>query len=305
MAAFERREYSDQLNIETPEQVELEFSIAGLGSRFVAILIDSVLIAGFYLAVFLVLALVFSSAMAAGGKAGDELDTAGKWVLAAFIFLNFLLVWGYFALFEGLWRGQTPGKRVMKLRVIKDSGRQITFFEALARNLLRFVDYLPGMYLVGVITMLCNKRNKRLGDLAAGTVVVHERLDEQPLLFQTSTTIVAPVSFGPQPFQQEQLAPWAKPAPVFFPAGSEARCAGPAGDRDILCAHARPAAGDASGDGLSHCRTTGGEVGPAAAGGQSGADHGVDCVPDARERADVVVRSKQLPTRRPACASES
>jgi uncharacterized RDD family membrane protein YckC len=230
MAAFERREYSDQLNIETPEQVELEFSIAGLGSRFVAILIDSVLIAGFYLAVFLVLALVFSSAMAAGGKAGDELDTAGKWVLAAFIFLNFLLVWGYFALFEGLWRGQTPGKRVMKLRVIKDSGRQITFFEALARNLLRFVDYLPGMYLVGVITMLCNKRNKRLGDLAAGTVVVHERLDEQPLLFQTSTTIVAPVSFGPQPFQQEQLAPWAKPAPVFFPADAVAKL----GVQDLL-----------------------------------------------------------------------
>jgi uncharacterized RDD family membrane protein YckC len=295
MAAFERREYSDQLNIETPEQVELEFSIAGLGSRFVAILIDSVLIAGFYLAVFLVLALVFSSAMAAGGKAGDELDTAGKWVLAAFIFLNFLLVWGYFALFEGLWRGQTPGKRVMKLRVIKDSGRQITFFEALARNLLRFVDYLPGMYLVGVITMLCNKRNKRLGDLAAGTVVPDQHHDRgagelRPAAVPAGATgALGQAGAGLLPCRR----------------GSEARCAGPAGDRDILCAHARPAAGDASGDGLSHCRTTGGEVGPAAAGGQSGADHGVDCVPDARERADVVVRSKQLPTRRPACASES
>jgi uncharacterized RDD family membrane protein YckC len=223
MSTFERRDYSDQLNIETPEQVELEFSIAGLGSRFVAILIDTILIVGFYFAIGIVLALVFSGASALGGKAGDELDTAGKWVLALFIFLNFLLIWGYFALFEGLWRGQTPGKRVMKLRVIKDSGRQITFFEALARNLLRFVDYLPGMYLVGVITMLCNKRSKRLGDLAAGTLVIHERVDEQPLLYQTSTTLVAPVSFSSQPFQQEQLAPWAKPVAVFFAADAVAR----------------------------------------------------------------------------------
>jgi uncharacterized RDD family membrane protein YckC len=223
MSTFERRDYSDQLNIETPEQVELEFSIAGLGSRFVAILIDTILIVGFYFAIGIVLALVFSGASALGGKAGDDLDTAGKWVLAIFIFLNFLLIWGYFALFEGLWRGQTPGKRVMKLRVIKDSGRQITFFEALARNLLRFVDYLPGMYLVGVITMLCNKRSKRLGDLAAGTLVIHERVDEQPLLYQTSTTLVAPVSFSSQPFQQEQLAPWAKPVAVFFAADAIAR----------------------------------------------------------------------------------
>ena len=99
------------------------------------------------------------------------------------IFAGFLLVWGYFSLFEAFWRGQTPGKRAMKLRVIKDAGRQITLFESLARNLLRIVDYFPGLYLTGVITMLCNKRSKRLGDLAAGTLVVHERGDEQPLLY--------------------------------------------------------------------------------------------------------------------------
>jgi hypothetical protein len=81
----------------------------------------------------------------------------------------------------------------MKLRVIKDSGRQVTFFEALSRNLLRFVDYLPALYLVGVITMLCTKRHQRLGDLAAGTIVVHERTDEQPLLIGRGMTIL-PVS---------------------------------------------------------------------------------------------------------------
>jgi len=94
-------------------------------------------------------------------------------------------------LFEAYWHGQTPGKRVMKLRVIKDSGRQITFFEALARNTVRLIDYMPGLYLAGVITMLCNKQNKRLGDLAAGTLVVHESRDEQPLLPQHNAFLPA------------------------------------------------------------------------------------------------------------------
>jgi len=221
MSTFERRAFSDQLNIETPEQVELAFSIAGLGSRFVGALLDNLIIVGFYLLAFLVLAFLLSADEATGGHAGQELDTAAKWVLAIFIFLNFLLIWGYYALFEALWRGQTPGKRVMKIRVIKDSGRQITFFESLARNLLRFIDYLPGLYLVGVITMLCNKRSKRLGDLAAGTIVIHDHVEETPLVFQTSTTLIAPVGFGAH--EPERLAPWAKPIEARFPADAVAK----------------------------------------------------------------------------------
>jgi uncharacterized RDD family membrane protein YckC len=228
MSTFERQSFSDQLNIETPEQVELQFGIAGIGSRFVAALLDNLIITGFYILAGIALALVLSGAAAAGGRAGEELDTAGKWVLAIFIFLNFLLIWGYFALFEALWRGQTPGKRIMKLRVIKESGRQITLFESLARNLLRFVDYLPGMYLVGVITMLCNKRNKRLGDFAAGTIVVHEYVEETPLVFQTSTTLVAPVAFAAH--EPERLAPWAKPIEARFPADAIARL----GQQDLV-----------------------------------------------------------------------
>ena len=221
MSTFERQGFSDQLNIETPEQVELQFAIAGIGSRFVAALLDNLIITGFYIVAGIVLALLLSGAIAAGARADQELDTAGKWVLAIFIFLNFLLIWGYFVLFEALWRGQTPGKRIMKLRVIKDSGRQITFFESLARNLVRFIDYLPSLYLVGVITMLCNKRNKRLGDLAAGTIVVHIHVEETPLVFQTSTTLVAPVSFAAH--EPERLAPWAKPVEARFPADAIAK----------------------------------------------------------------------------------
>ena len=163
--------------------MELEFAVAGIGSRFVAVLLDHLVQLG------ILLLLLFASIFMFGAI-GNRTGIMGNWFVAAYIALNFLIIWGYFTLFEAFWNGQTLGKRVMKLRVIKDSGRQITFFEALSRNLLRFVDYLPTLYLVGVITMLCTKRNQRLGDLAAGTLVVHERADEQPLLIGRDSTIL-------------------------------------------------------------------------------------------------------------------
>lgn len=194
--------FADQLNIETPEQVELRFPIAGVGSRFLALLTDSVIqvIAELVLVLFSVL-IVSSAKRAALGAMSDN---AAKWFVAAILLVNFLLFWGYFALFEAFWNGQTPGKRLLKIRVIKDSGRQITLFEALARNLLRVIDMLPTLYLVGVISMICNKEQKRLGDLVAGTIVVHERTDEQPLLSHNSRTFTAalytqPLEVTPSP----------------------------------------------------------------------------------------------------------
>jgi uncharacterized RDD family membrane protein YckC len=183
MAAFEQRGFADQLNIDTPEQVELEFAVAGIGSRFVAVLIDHLIMGG----VFLVVGLLWGVLV---GSVANRVNLLGKWVLAVFIALNFVLYWGYFTLFEAFWRGQTPGKHVMKLRVIKDSGRQITLFEAMSRNLLRIIDYLPAFYLAGVIAMLSTKRHQRLGDLVAGAIVVHERSDEQPLLIERGTSIM-------------------------------------------------------------------------------------------------------------------
>lgn len=179
-SSFERRGFADQLSIETPEQVALEFPVAGIGSRFVALLLDHVIQFGILLVLGLV---VFLLLVMTHHRGSLDVSLSEKWFLAAAIFAVFLILWGYFALFEAFWHGQTPGKRVMKLRVIKDTGRQITLFESLARNLLRYVDYLPSLYLAGVITMLCNKRNKRLGDLAAGTMVIHERAEEPSLLW--------------------------------------------------------------------------------------------------------------------------
>ena len=163
--------------------MELEFAVAGVGSRFVAVLLDHLIMAGLFLVLGLLWGVLVSSV-------ANRINLLGKWILALFIALNFALYWGYFTLFEAFWRGQTPGKRTMKLRVIKDSGRQITLFEAMSRNLLRIIDYLPALYLVGVITMLCTKRHQRLGDLAAGTIVVHERSDEQPLLIERGSSIM-------------------------------------------------------------------------------------------------------------------
>ena len=215
--SFERRGFSDQLNIDTPEQVELHYSVAGIGSRFVAVLVDHLIQLGVFIVE--VLLIVWAAHSVPDSVKNQPLDTAGKWFIAILIFLNFVFFVGYFTLFEAYWKGQTPGKRVMKLRVIKDSGRQITFFEALARNLIRFVEWaVPGAYLTAVITMLCNKKNKRLGDFAAGTLVVHERLEDQPLLVRPANSIFTAASPAPAP-----LEPWRTAVPQMFAADAVAK----------------------------------------------------------------------------------
>jgi uncharacterized RDD family membrane protein YckC len=214
MEQYDATGFSDQLNIATPEQVEIHFPIAGIGSRFVALLADTLLQFGAFLVI--VLAVVWFLSGTHDSPASAALDTAGKWFIAAIIFLIFCVWWGYFTLFEAYWRGQTPGKRWMKLRVIKESGRQITFFESLTRNLLRTVDAMPSFYLIGLVSMACNRANKRLGDFAAGTIVVHELREEQPLFAGPATTLVAPTPM--------MLDPWAARVDgVRFPADAIAK----------------------------------------------------------------------------------
>jgi uncharacterized RDD family membrane protein YckC len=98
-----------------------------------------------------------------------------QWGIAILIFVAFSVQFGYFALFETIWNGQTPGKRWTHLRVIQDSGRPINAYDSVLRNLLRIVDTLPSLYAIGIVTMLISRENKRVGDYAAGTVVVHEK----------------------------------------------------------------------------------------------------------------------------------
>ncbi len=157
----------DKLTIETPEQTSLEFPLAGIGSRFLAVALDTLLQFGVYIVLGLIAAMVSSVGI---------FSTLGKqWGLAILGFIAFAVQFGYFATFEIVWNGQTPGKRWTHLRVIQDSGRPITAYDAILRNLLRIVDNLPILYAIGIVTMLISKENKRVGDYAAGTVVVHEK----------------------------------------------------------------------------------------------------------------------------------
>jgi uncharacterized RDD family membrane protein YckC len=183
----------DKLTIETPEQTSLEFPLAGIGSRFLGLALDTLLIIAAYTVLGLIAALVASLGfIGAMGK---------QWGLAILIFLAFTVQFGYFAIFEVLWNGQTPGKRWTHLRVIQDSGRPITPYGAILRNLVRLVDALPTLYVIGIVTMLISRENKRVGDYAAGTVVVHEK----PLLGVDAIWSAAATS--PQPLPAGPFAP--------------------------------------------------------------------------------------------------
>ena len=164
----------DQLSIDTPELVSIEFPIAGIGSRFLALLLDY-LIQGVVAAIALLFFMLvsFSVARAGAGGTAPSTPTAEKWAIAILILIPFLFHWGYFTLFEAFWHGQTPGKRVVKLRVIQQTGRPIGLFESMTRNLIRIVDSLPVFYLAGAISVFFTRQQQRLGDLVAGTLVVH------------------------------------------------------------------------------------------------------------------------------------
>jgi uncharacterized RDD family membrane protein YckC len=159
---------SDKLTIDTPEQTVLEYPIAGLGSRFLAILADT--------AIQLVLAffvLIVGSVIGAGLSMFGGLGM--QWISAIIVIFLFLLYSGYFTLFEIFWNGQTPGKRYAQVRVIRDDGRPIGAYEAIVRNALRLIDSMPAMYGIGLISIFVSRKSKRLGDFVAGTVVIHEK----------------------------------------------------------------------------------------------------------------------------------
>src|SRR5688500_15423234 len=177
----------DTLVIETPERVPLHFALASIGNRFLACAIDHA-IQGLVLG-FIGLA---SAVVANFSFLENRLASAPKWVYAVMIILLFLIFSGYFAFFEWIWSGQTPGKRWLKLRVLREDGRPITFWEASVRNLLRSLDMMPApFYSIGLISVFATTRDQRVGDMVAGTVVVREREEEAPAFAEV---FAAPVS---------------------------------------------------------------------------------------------------------------
>jgi uncharacterized RDD family membrane protein YckC len=148
--------------LETPEVVGVDYAPAGIGSRFLATFIDYLAMAGIGILLGAVCLLI--------GAGGLDQVAVVLGLTGAFI-----LFWGYFIIYESLWSGQTPGKRAVRIRVLKTTGYPIGFSEAVVRNLVRIVDFLPFFYGVGVVTMFISPQARRLGDYAAGTIVVKER----------------------------------------------------------------------------------------------------------------------------------
>lgn len=145
------------MSIATPEGITIDVQLAGVGSRFTAAIIDGLVQVGLFLALSLAAAIL--------GRVGA----------AVFVIGMFLVLSGYDVLFETFNSGRTPGKQWTGLRVVRTGGTPIGFFTACVRNLLRPIDFLPGFYLVGIVAILASGRNQRLGDMAAGTVVMRER----------------------------------------------------------------------------------------------------------------------------------
>jgi uncharacterized RDD family membrane protein YckC len=154
--------------VRTPENVTFEFEVARLGSRALAWGVD----------VLVMLALITTAA-----QLMNSLVAVGGGLATALLFVViFLVQWWYAALLEWGWGGQTLGKRVVGLRTLSDRGLRISFAQAVVRNLVRVVDLLPALYLVGGVTTLLDRHGRRLGDLAAGTIVVRERRAPPPSL---------------------------------------------------------------------------------------------------------------------------
>jgi uncharacterized RDD family membrane protein YckC len=148
------------LVVPTPERVSFDYQVAGLGTRAIAQVLDLLIIG-------VILAAVFVVAVAV---AAADSQTA---LLIALI-AGFLVIFGYFWVSESLWSGQTVGKKVFRLRAVGDRGEPLTFGQSGIRNVVRIVDFLPYAYGVGLVVLFANGKGKRLGDLAAGTIVVKD-----------------------------------------------------------------------------------------------------------------------------------
>ena len=158
--------------IETPENVELQRRLAGVGSRFLAGLLDILVISLIYVVLFILLLIAQIDI-----RDADFSSSSGIWLSAVLILVAFLIFWGYFIFFEMWMNGQSPGKKYVKIRVVQVGGGSISFSSIAIRNILRIVDIL-GFYTVAGIFMFLSKKVQRLGDIAAGTVVISEEIPD-------------------------------------------------------------------------------------------------------------------------------
>ncbi|SKC47163.1 RDD family protein [Maledivibacter halophilus] len=160
----------NKIKITTPENIEIEYKLAGLGSRAAAAVIDF-FIQGAAILIILITLIAFEI------NPLDLYEENGGWVIGVAIIIIWIIAYGYFIIFEMSMNGMTPGKKLFKLRTIRNNGQPITIKHSIIRNLFRIIiDY----YGVGVVLMFFTKEYKRVGDLLASTIVVVEEKKDMP-----------------------------------------------------------------------------------------------------------------------------
>ena len=162
------------LEVRTPESIAFSYELAGVGSRFLAVAIDlAIQIAALLL-------LIWAAASTHVHFPNGAGRIAYNIWLGGLVALVFLIFYGYFVIFEALWNGQTPGKRMLGIRVVRDGGYPVDFMASLIRNLIRVGEMIVGFYAISAVVAVLSPLNKRIGDLAAGTIVIRESRMESP-----------------------------------------------------------------------------------------------------------------------------
>jgi uncharacterized RDD family membrane protein YckC len=187
------------LSIDTPENVVFGYEVVGIGSRFLAALVDTTIIALLLTAVYALIGFAFFR---------NTDSSSNSFLIALLSLISFAFFWGYYIFFEMRWNGSSPGKRLVGIRVIRGDGTPITLAESVIRNLIRLVDFLPALYGLGLVTMFIDGKARRLGDLAANTLVVREQTAVSlESLSQTSNT-TDPVLSRPPGAAEREAAKW-------------------------------------------------------------------------------------------------
>jgi uncharacterized RDD family membrane protein YckC len=171
------------LDVRTPESIAFRYELAGLGSRFLALIVDQAIQIATLLAISLGLFFAAVRVVPRNEPSADIVRLGESVAIALIVIIVFMVLFGYFIVFEALWNGQTPGKKLLGLRVVRDGGYPIDFGASLIRNLIRVGEMIVGYYFFAAVSALLSPENKRLGDLAAGTIVVRDARLAKPLAF--------------------------------------------------------------------------------------------------------------------------
>ncbi|MFN8443400.1 MAG: RDD family protein [Caldilineaceae bacterium] len=193
---------NQEYTIPTPENVSFGYEVVGIGNRFIAALLDTILLTVILGALNLLLFFILSQLGTFDSSLTDfaeEIGWSDGFIIAVFTLLQFIIYWGYYIAFELLWQGQTPGKRWTKIRVVRLDGNPVGFGEVAIRNLVRIIDFLPATYTLGLLTMFFSPNARRLGDYAAGTIVIK---DKSMLTLEDVTAPSAPIHASAPPVDE-------------------------------------------------------------------------------------------------------